>query len=251
MSLYNAVTGLADPVKFTSSMTALDLALTRALGIGVLSGLTADGTGTVQPGEALIGHVVALAAATLPVYVASATNYVYLQMPAAPACVGVNGKDAGSVVVNQTGAAPINAVLLAVVVTGAAVLGVPAITSVNNAPVGRVNLAAPLLGRTLITLAPKVLSVTPGTNYVIGADFSAAGAFADGCYQTRLLSSDPLLIVTPHEGSRTASKAFWTLHYQGTGSALNVTVTGSLKGEGWMGLTSAGIAAVWDALTSF
>ena len=118
---------------------------------------------------------------------------------------------------------------------GAAYVSFPAIASI----------------RTKITLAAKSLTVTPGSNYVIGADFSGVGHFADPLYTTALISSDPLLMVTPHEGSRTTGKAFWTLHYQGTGSAVGVTVTAQIKGEGWTGATTTGLAATWDALTSF
>jgi len=58
------------------AMTAIDLAFLRACRTGVLSSLTVDGTGSAAR-ETLIGHVVKQPAATLPTYVASATNYVW------------------------------------------------------------------------------------------------------------------------------------------------------------------------------
>ena len=142
MALYLATTGIADPVKFSSSMTAFDQAVLRIIPACILSGLTVDGTGNVQVGEALIGHVVAIATVTsiTAALAASTTNYVYIQLPAAPTCVGTDGRDIGVLIVNQTGVAPVNALLLATVVTGVAA----AITSVNTAPVGRVQTSLPI-----------------------------------------------------------------------------------------------------------
>jgi len=184
--LYQAATGVADPVKFNNSIIALDLAVTRALGAGVLSGLTVNNTGTLQPGEALLGHIVALpapvalntgpsGAGTGTAYLsASATNFVYFQMPPAPVCVGADGRDVGIVIVNQSATAPVNSVLLATVTTGpiTAPATVPTITSVNNAPGGRVNIAAPPQGQTLITLNSQSLTLTPGANHLIGVSFA-------------------------------------------------------------------------------
>ena len=140
MALYNAVPGTADPVKFTNSMNAVDTVIQRIVQPGIISGLTVDGGANVQTGEALIGHVVAVTAITnvQALLAASATNYVYLQMPVSPTCVAPDGRDTGVIVINQTGVAPINAVLLASIVSG--VGAPPAITSVNTAPVGRVQL---------------------------------------------------------------------------------------------------------------
>ena len=270
MSLYQAAPGVADPVKFNNTLTALDLAVLRCVGAGVLSGLTVDNTGTLQPGEALIGHVVALAAAfplnTGPsstgaggaYLLPSATNWVYLQMPPVPACVGADGRDAGLVVVNQTGVAPVNAVLLAAVTTGP-ITGpatVPTITGVNNAPAGRSGLAAPLRGETRIALAAQPVTVTPGTNYTLGADFSAAGVFADTLYRVEVscAPNDPNLIVSERLG-KTTGKLLLTLHYilasGGSTAAVNLSLTASAKGAGYTGQQTAGIVGVWDALTSF
>lgn len=141
MSLYEATTGKADSKKFTGSMRAVDLALLRLIGAGVASGLVVSAAGVVSAGEALIGHVVALAAPinALPLCAHSATNYVYLAMPPAPACVGLDGRDVGVLKVNQSGAAPESAILLGVIVTNAA----GAVVSVDPAPAGRRDLAVP------------------------------------------------------------------------------------------------------------
>lgn len=264
MSLYQAAPGTADPAKFNGSMAAVDLAVGRALGSGVLSGFTIDAGGTLQPGEALIGHVVALAAAfqlntgagtafLLP----SATNYVYLQMPPAPACVGLDGRDAGVVVVNQSGAVPVGAVLLGTVTTGpiTSPATVPSITAVNNAPLGRRNLAAPLQGQTLITLNAQSLTLTPGANYLAGVDFSAAGTFPGARYRAGCACSDPNVVVSESLGQKSAGKMFFTLHYilppGGSTAPVSVSVVASADGRGYTGQQTAGIAGAWGALTTF
>ena len=144
MTLYKPGPGLADPVAFSSTMEALDQAAIAVLGTGVISGLTVDGTGNLQPGEALIGHLVGLAAAVSvpahPQAVAGQTNFIFLAAGAAPPAA--TGVDAGQVLVNQTGVFPAKAVLLASVVLGAG--SPPAVTSVSNAPAGRVQLSLPV-----------------------------------------------------------------------------------------------------------
>ncbi|BDI33395.1 hypothetical protein CCAX7_54460 [Capsulimonas corticalis] len=148
----------ANKTLFGSSMRAIDLVLIKALGAGVISGLTVDNAGNLQIGEAAIGHVVAV---TAPISVMttssnvvsacapSALNYVFLQMPPMPSAVpsagsaagvvGVDGRDAGQIVVNTSGVAPANAALIATVQTGAG----NAVVAVNNAPTGRNNLILP------------------------------------------------------------------------------------------------------------
>lgn len=264
--LYQAAPGVADPAKFNATMAAIDLAVLRAVGAGVLSGLLVDNSGAVQPGEALIGHVVALAAAAplnagspapAPALAPASTNFVFLQAPPPPACVGADGRDAGRVLVNQTGILPPNAVLLATVTTGPAPAGggPPQVTAVSNAPAGRHDLAAPLQGETLVTLAARPLTLTPGVNYSVGADFSAAGLFAGTCYRVACACPDPALVVGESLGPKAPGKLFLTLHYMlapgGSTAPVTVSVTPSAEGAGWTGQPAAGVAALWDALTSF
>ncbi len=257
MAQYQAQQGTADPNKFNAMITAIDLAVTRALGSGVLAGLTLDAGGNVQPGEALIGHVVALTTIRpAPNLVASSTNYVYLQMPPAPACVGADGRDAGVVVVNQSGALPVSSVLLATLTTGAGAAGGIPITSVNNSPAGRRNLAAPLQGQTQITLAAQGgFSLTPGNNYLLGIDFSAAGTFGSALYQVGCGCTDPNLVISEAKGLKTAGKMFLILHYMLAPGAPTSPVTVSLiptaEGHGFTGTATTGIAGAYDALIGF
>jgi len=163
-------------------MIALDLALATALGEGVLSGLTVDSSGNLQVGDALIGHfvsnasVVSILTASSQVIsptVASSTNYVWWQMPTMtatppntgydPTVVGANGKDAGLVVCNTSGAQPANAILLATVTTNSSNV----VTSVNNNPTGRNNLVLPAqLATTIGQMKVKSMYV-PGSIPVV------------------------------------------------------------------------------------
>lgn len=184
--LYEPTTGKASSKKFTGSMRAVHLVLLRLFGGAVLSGLVVSPAGVVSAGEASIGHVVALSAPVnaLPQCAHSATNYVYLTMPQAPTCVGLDGRDAGLLQVNQTGTAPDSAVLLGVVVTNAA----GAVVSVDPAPAGRRDLAVPFNGGNgggggngaagTISIR-NVTTGDPGTNVIIKNVGTASAAVLD------------------------------------------------------------------------
>ena len=144
MALYEAAVGVADPVKFTNTIRAIDQAILRIVPAGVLIGLTVDAIGNVSVGEALIGHVVAVSTPTniTNQLVPNAVNYVTLQMPAVPACVGADGRDIGIITVTVALPSTSNILLLATVQTGSG--NPPAIVSVNGSPAGRVNLTLPM-----------------------------------------------------------------------------------------------------------
>ena len=260
MALYQATPGVADPVKFNSSLSAVDLAGVRAFGLGILSGLTVDASATVQPGEAMVGHVIALAAAFAlnpsagpSLLAASAVNSVFLQLPPFPACVGTDGRDVGVVVVNQTGTAPAGAVLLATVTTGAITSPsvVPVITAVSNSPAGRRSLGAPMQGEVLLTLTGQPLTLTPGLNYVAGVTFASAGTFPGARYRAGCTCSDPNLIINESLGQKSSGKMFFTFHYANVGSSTPVTVTvfASADGIGYTGQQTTGVSGTWDTLT--
>jgi hypothetical protein len=187
MALLYPSTGIADPAKFGNSLLALDVAASTVLGMGVITGLLVDATGLVAVGDALIGHVVTLATAfsTASLLTASATNYVYIQMPASPICPGRNGKDPGVIVVNTSATAPLNSVLLATIITGTGA----AITSVNTAPVARRNLTLPLA-----TLDLRFIGAySAGTTYQVGNIVSYTG----GSYMAKTVNT----AVTPADGA--------------------------------------------------
>jgi hypothetical protein len=173
-------TGNADLL--AASMIALDLALSTALGNGVLTGLTVDSGGHLLVGDALLGHfvnnpasvsVLTASSQVISPTVASSTNYVWWQMPTMtsnppatgydPTVVGANGKDVGLIICNTSGSQPANSVLLATVVTNSS----NAVTSVNNNPTGRNNLVLPsTLVTTVAQLKVKSLYV-PGSIPVV------------------------------------------------------------------------------------
>lgn len=205
MSLYtpsSGQTGNADMMAATS--VALDLALSTALGNGVISGLTVDSGGHLLAGDALIGHfvsngasisILALSSQVISPCVASSTNYVWWQMPTMttsppntgtdPTVVGANGKDAGLIVCNTSGSQPANAILLATVVTNSSNV----VTSVNNNPTGRNNLVLPsTLVTTVNSLKEKSLYV-PGSIPVVAGFVKWRVPFALTITQLKALTS--------------------------------------------------------------
>lgn len=173
----------ADPLAAGGSWAAIDAALDKVLGQGVIDGLTVDGSGNLLIGHALIGHVMVLATNTsvLPCLGASGTYDVYLQMPTFaysgsagtpgtyPAATGATaGMDSGVIVaVTHGSAAPPNAVLCATVVGSSSTF-----TSANNSPAGRVTITA------ISVTASAPLVLTAGNLTITAATDSAAGSMS-------------------------------------------------------------------------
>lgn len=189
MALYEAAVGVADPVKFTNTIRAIDQAILRIVPAGVLSGLTVDAIGNVSVGEALIGHVVALSTPTNieNQLVPNAVNYVTLQTPAVPVCVGPDGRDIGIVSVTVALPPTPNILLLATVQTGSG--NPPAILSVNNSPPGRVNLTLPMT-RTVDQELPSGIVDGVNRQFTLANDPSPASSVA--LYINGLRQSAPL-----------------------------------------------------------
>lgn len=105
-------------------------------------------------------------------------------------------------------------------------------------------------------LLTHIVLLTPGVNYRLGADFSAAGSFENAGYVAQLNSDNPAVIIHENENSKTVSKAFWTLYLPSPSSPppppVSVTLSGLLVGElqGTAQATSP-VNAAWDAPTAF
>ena len=107
--------------------------------------------------------------------------------------------------------------------------------------------------RTTLTSAAHNLTLTPGTSYKIGWDFSGAGSFGNAFYGVNCDCADTNVTAQEIFGQKSPGKLFLLLHYMGGGaSAVTVSVQPSARGEGWTGTPGANVLAggAWDALTT-
>ena len=104
-----------------------------------------------------------------------------------------------------------------------------------------------VVGSVTITLAASTQSFSAaGRNYLVTADFHAAGTFSDAFYESSLSASNTTFTVSQNEGGRTAGAMSWIVYVPtGQTSLSSISLTASLRGRGWSGSSSSGVAATW------